>query len=118
MPDRVMVDVGEDQRVWVSAWFEGDLPGGPAPDPFELAWPLDADALEDLRWYLEDYLLVPYGVYGEKGPEVSAHLREWGHAVFETLFGSGPGRDAYVRMRARPAYKRAVERGGPYEVGR
>jgi len=21
-----------------------------------LEWPLDADALEDLRWYLEDYL--------------------------------------------------------------
>jgi tetratricopeptide (TPR) repeat protein len=103
MPDRVMVDVGEDRRVWVAAWFEGDLPGGPAADPFELRWPLDDDALEDLRWYLEDYLLVPYGVYGEKGPEVSDHLRDWGNAVFETLFGSGPGRDTYMRVRARAA---------------
>jgi hypothetical protein len=28
-----------------------------------LAWPLDAEALEDLRWYLEDYLLAPSSAY-------------------------------------------------------
>jgi hypothetical protein len=27
-----------------------------------LAWPLGGGALEDLRWYLEDYLLAPFGV--------------------------------------------------------
>ena len=25
-----------------------------------MAWPLDTDALEDLRWYLEDYLRAPF----------------------------------------------------------
>jgi hypothetical protein len=30
-----------------------------------LSWPLDADALEDLRWYLEDYLITRTGCLQE-----------------------------------------------------
>ena len=57
--------------------------GGPAGDPFELAWPLDDDALEDLRWYLEDYLRAPFGVYEDRGPAIAAALPGWGEALFE-----------------------------------
>ena len=56
---------------------------------------------EELRWYLEDYLVVPYAVYEERGPTIRAKLPGWGEALFGSVFGAGkPGRDAYVRARA------------------
>ena len=61
----------------ISTWLEGEYPSGPAGAPFELVWPLDADALDDLRWYLEDYLRVPFGVYGDRGPQVAGLLTGW-----------------------------------------
>ena len=51
-----------DGRVSVGTWLDGELPA--TGEPCQLAWPLDGDALEDLRWYLEDYLRAPFGVYG------------------------------------------------------
>ncbi|MGH3693749.1 MAG: tetratricopeptide repeat protein [Pseudonocardiaceae bacterium] len=100
MTDRLLVDVGADGRVSVSTWLDGELPS-PAGEPAALVWPLDADALEELRWYLEDYLRAPFGVYEERGPRVAARLPAWGQAVFAAVFGAGPARDAYVRMRSR-----------------
>ncbi|HEV2809892.1 MAG TPA: tetratricopeptide repeat protein [Acidimicrobiales bacterium] len=110
MSDRLLVDHGDDGRVSVSAWFDGELAPTPASQPFELCWPLDAEALDDLRWYLEDYLRAPFGVYGDRGPKVAAQLRPWGEAIFGTLFGSGPARDAYVRVRERNAGAEVVLR--------
>ena len=66
-----------------------------------LAWPLDAEALEDLRWYLEDYLLAPFGVWEDRGPAVQDKLAGWGDQVFGSVFGAGPARDAYQRARDR-----------------
>ena len=60
MADRLLVDLGLDGRVSVGTWLDGDLPA--TGESCELAWPLDGDALEDLRWYLEDYLRAPFGV--------------------------------------------------------
>jgi len=97
--DRLLVELGADGQVSVGQWLDGELPDTGVPT--ELAWPLHEDALEDLRWYLEDYLRAPFGVYGDRGPEVEARLAEWGEAVFSAVFGTGPARDAYVRMRAR-----------------
>lgn len=62
-------------------------------------WPLDAEALEDLRWYLEDYLTAPYGVYEDRGARIEARLPGWGGDVFETVLPPGPARDAYARAR-------------------
>ena len=62
--------------------------------------PLDDEALENLRWYLEDYLRAPFGVYEERGPRVQASLPRWGEALFSALFGEGPAKDAYARARA------------------
>ena len=71
-------------------------------EPFALIWPLDDTALEDLRWYLEDYLRAPFGVYSERGPRIAARLAEWGEQVFSAVFGPGKGQQAYQRMRTRP----------------
>ena len=57
-------------------------------DAMPLTWPLDEDALEDLRWYLEDYLTAPFGVYGNRGSGVEARLADWGRAVYWAVLGS------------------------------
>jgi hypothetical protein len=100
LPDRLLVDLGGDGRAGV-LWSPGG--GGLAEEVSRapLAWPLDADALEDLRWYLEDYLLAPFGVWEDRGPAVAGKLAGWGDEVFTAVFGSGPARDAYQRARDR-----------------
>ena len=69
--DRLFVDLGGDGRVQVSSWVEGEFPDSVGGEPPALVWPLDADVLEDLRWYLEDYLRAPFGVYGHRGVAVA-----------------------------------------------
>jgi tetratricopeptide (TPR) repeat protein len=98
--DRLLVDFDMAGRVSVSTWLDGEVPGA-VDEPVELAWPLDAGELEDLRWYLEDYLRAPFGVYGERGSQVADRLLAWGRAMFTALFGSGLARDAYIRIRTR-----------------
>jgi tetratricopeptide (TPR) repeat protein len=110
--DRLFVDLAVDGRVSIGTWLEGELPGGVAGEPGALGWPLDADVLEELRWYLEDYLRMPFGVYEDRGPGVAARLASWGQAVFGAVFGPNPARDAYQRMRARPAGVQVVFRSG------
>jgi tetratricopeptide (TPR) repeat protein len=100
---RLVVDLGADGRVSVGSWPDRDQSGGGAGEPSELVWHLDDAALDDLRWYLEDYLRAPFGVYGERGPQVEARLAGWGEAAFAAVFGAGAGRDAYARMRAQQA---------------
>jgi len=117
MTDRLLVDVGPGGLVSISTWLEGEYPSGPAGKPLELVWPLDADALEDLRWYLEDYLRVPFGVYGDRGPQVAGRLTGWGQAMFAALFGSGPARDAYVRMRDRADVEIVFRSDAPAPLG-
>lgn len=99
LPDRLLVDLDTDGQARVSSWPDGGLPEEVSRAP--LAWPLDADALEDLRWYLEDYLLAPYGVWEDRGPAVREKLVGWGDLVFGSVFADGPARFAYERARDR-----------------
>ena len=101
MADRLLVDVSADGRVSVSAQLDGSLPDAPVGPAVDLASPLDAAALDDLRWYLEDYLVVPFGVYGDRGEKVANQLSTWGTALFDAVFGTGPARDLYKELRAR-----------------
>jgi len=97
--DRLLVDLGPDGLVTVGTWPEGGLPE--TVSRARLVWPLDDGALEDLRWYLEDYLRAPFGVWEDRGPQIQARLAGWGEAVFAAVFGSGPARDTYQRARDR-----------------
>ena len=99
MPDRLVVDLSGDGQVAVTAAPDGGF--AEEVSRVSLAWPLDAEALEDLRWYLEDYLLAPYGVWEDRGPDVQQQLAGWGKQVFEPVFGDGPARFAYERARDR-----------------
>ena len=97
--NRLIVDLGPDGLVTVGTWPDGGLPK--TVSQAHLEWPLDDEALENLRWYLEDYLRAPFGVWEDRGPRIAAQLAEWGEAVFASVFGSGPSRDAYQRARDR-----------------
>ena len=99
LADRLLVDLGGDGQAGVLSWPDGGMPEEVSRAP--LGWPLDADALEDLRWYLEDYLLAPFGVWEDRGPAVRGKLAGWGDQVFGSVFGAGPARDAYQRARDR-----------------
>ena len=69
--------------------------------------PLSAKEREDLRWYLEGYLLAPYAVYEEKGQAIAGKLSIWGECLFASLFGLGrPGHDAYLK----------AQEAGPWEL--
>ncbi|PZS11613.1 MAG: hypothetical protein DLM64_06380, partial [Solirubrobacterales bacterium] len=98
----MLVDVSADGLVSVSTWLDGELPSV-VGEPVELAWPLTDDELEDLRWYLEDYLRAPFGVYEQRGPRVAARLSEWGQRMFSAVFAAEAARDAYVALRTRAA---------------
>jgi tetratricopeptide (TPR) repeat protein len=97
--DRLLVDLSADGQVTVSIWPEGEAPE--AVSHASLGWPLGNGALEDLRWYLEDYLRAPFGVWEDRGPQIQEQLDGWGEAVFGSVFGSGPARYAYERARDR-----------------
>jgi CHAT domain len=112
---RLIVDLSGDGTVTVMADGDGELPSATRPVP--LAWPLDDDALEDLRWYLEDYLVAPYGVYEDRGARIAGELDGWGRAAFGAVFGSGPARDAYVRMRVRGAVEFVFRSDAPSLLG-
>jgi tetratricopeptide (TPR) repeat protein len=85
--------------VGVLSWPNNGVPEPVSRAP--LGWPLDTDALEDLRWYLEDYLLAPFGVWEDRGPAVRGKLPRWGDQVFGAVFGAAPARIAYERARDR-----------------
>jgi hypothetical protein len=89
VPDRLLVDLIDDGLAEVLIWPDQGLPPelvARAP----LTWPLDADALEDLRWYLEDYLQAPFGVWEDRGPAIQGKLAGWGDQIFGSVFGPGP----------------------------
>jgi len=98
--DCLFVNLGADGRVSVSTALDGRYPSQ-VGEPAELSLPMTAAELADLRWYLEDYLHTPFGVYEDRGEQVANQLSEWGWRVFDAVFGAGPARDAYVMLRTR-----------------
>ena len=68
--------------------------------------PLTTEELEDLRWYVEDYLRAPYAVWEDRGQAVADRLDAYGHKLFDSLFGPGkPGRDAFVHAEGQGDYE-------------
>ena len=100
MSSRLRIEELSDGRVRVAlrrAEHEFDEVSG---EPASFASPLGEAELEDLRWYLEDYLIAPFAVYDQRGRTIQSKLAGWGEALFESLFGAGkPGRDAYIKTR-------------------
>ena len=97
MPNRLIVEeLANGDGVRVSLQREGQY--AEAADAAPFGSPLSNGDLEDLRWYLEDYIAAPYAVYEERGQTIATKLRAWGHALFESVLGAGkPGHDEYVQ---------------------
>lgn len=87
MIDRLIVDITPEGVVAVSVHWANEVKDARIGEPVEVNWPLDAPALEDLRWYLEDYLRWPFGAYADKGPDVAEKMTVWGTALFDAVLG-------------------------------
>lgn len=97
MPDRLVVDLGTDDQVMVQTWLDGELPEPVARAP--LACQLDGQALEDLHWYLEDYLQTPFGCGKTK---VRRSSGSWpGGGTRSPLRCSAPARPGLYRVASR-----------------
>jgi hypothetical protein len=116
VPDRLLIDLTADGWVSVALRLEGESSEGSSSEPVKLALPLDGDALEDLRWYLEDYLRAPFAVYESRGPAAAASLPAWGEAMFKAVFGPGTAQHSYERVRPLLGGLRVVFRSASAEL--
>jgi tetratricopeptide (TPR) repeat protein len=55
--------------------------------------------MTELRWYLEEYLTVPYGAYVNQAKQIEERLERWGRECFDALFGTGHARDWFSDAR-------------------
>lgn len=54
---------------------------------FHSPWgPIEAD---DLRWYIEQYLIWPSGLFAERGKRIEGNLAVWGKQLFDAVFEGG-----------------------------
>ena len=58
----------------------------PSPAGFPVEGRPDSDLLQELRWYLEDFLTYPFPPETEHAERVLATLRKWGEEAFDALF--------------------------------
>ncbi len=77
---RLIISESDGQVTVLAEEPGGDSPFAAAAVPFQVNF--DTDDVEDLRWYLEDYLYAPYGAYSERGEIVERRLEEWGEELF------------------------------------
>ena len=85
----------------MSRQLDGEVAPTPGSDRVELVVPLSEKDLGELAWYLERYLVAPFGVYEDRGPQIADRLVGWGEALFGSVFGGGGARDAYRSVRDR-----------------
>ncbi|WP_334788464.1 CHAT domain-containing protein [Nostoc sp.] len=50
--------------------------------------PFDEEKAAELRWYLEDYLKFPYGIFPDNAVKIEQKLQHWGQQLFELVFRS------------------------------
>ena len=50
--------------------------------------PFGEKAQEDLRWYLEEYLRFPYGIFPDNAAKIEQNLQTWGEQLFNLVFRS------------------------------
>lgn len=50
--------------------------------------PFDKENAAELRWYLEDYLKFPYGIFPDNAVKIEQKLQHWGQQLFELVFRS------------------------------
>jgi hypothetical protein len=56
--------------------------------------PLGVIEAEDLRWYLEEYIVWPIGVFQERAGRIESQLPRWGQELYESALGQPAAREA------------------------
>ncbi len=80
------------------AFYPPDATAPAAESPeFTLTAPLGKIEAGDLRFYLERYFLMPYGVFAERARGVEQRLPEWGQDLWDALATGEPGHAAPVQ---------------------
>lgn len=74
---------------------------------------IEPEELEDLRWYLEDYLQAPFAVWEDRGTRIHKMLPKWGERLFNWLFQSGKARDAYIGLRGHKDFELWIKSDSP-----
>ena len=97
--NRLIIRDEGDGKISVALRRAGQEETKRAGDPFAFTFPLDDQAREDLRWYLEDYLPAPYAVWEDRGQAIADKLAGWGEALFQAVFGAGEPYNAYTTAR-------------------
>jgi tetratricopeptide (TPR) repeat protein len=69
------------------SWQRGHSNPRPAPS-VTFTHPFDEQALADLRWYLEEYLRFPYGIFPDNAAKIEQKFQDWGEQLFELVFRS------------------------------
>ena len=93
-------------KIQVSVLRTAALTSEPYGESVDFSFPIKPEELEDLRWYLEDYLPAPYAVWEEKGVKVHEKLKEWGTRLFQTIFVNQQSfRDAYVECKVQDDFQ-------------
>ncbi|MEH2282867.1 MAG: tetratricopeptide repeat protein [Nostoc sp.] len=76
----------QDDKIRLS-WQRGyESPRLASEVPFQQ--PFDKKNAAELRWYLEDYLKFPYGIFPDDAVKIEQKLQQWGQQLFELVFRS------------------------------
>jgi len=81
------------QRVAAEAtlsYIPADHPATPVVESrrFIFTAPLGPIEAADLRWYLERYYLLPWGLFQERADRIVADLPQWGQALYAAALGT------------------------------
>ena len=74
----------QDDKIQLS-WQRGQSAPRSTP-PITFEHPFDKETLTSLRWYLEEFLPFPYGIFPDKAKKLEQKFQEWGQQLFDLVF--------------------------------
>lgn len=89
----------------VLTYTPADHPTIPAVESrrFRFTAPLGPIEAEELRWYLERYYLLPWGLFAERAERVTQQLPAWGQALYTAILGIPAAQAVLAAWQSTPA---------------
>jgi hypothetical protein len=82
------------------SWRRGNEDDRAAP-AVRFEHPFTTEVLEDVRWYLEDYLKFPYGLEPDKAGRIEQKFQAWGESLYNLVFRSSEEGRRFVQEATR-----------------
>ena len=89
---QIRLIIHKQDDLYTAKWIEE---GGQESQPFPLVLPMSGDDMDELRWYLEEFMQFPLGGERTKAEKVERKLKTWGEALFDALFNTPEGIQVY-----------------------